>query len=242
MKLSVCPHDIVKQMKTWLEFATYLQRALNLPVTLEPVTDFAIFYRESLPHAELAFLNPMDAWKMTNERSFRPLFRTELYDEVVFITSPDNAEATLEDYEGQVVAAVDSQFATYLGLYVLQERGIRVAGMAWQPSWLQVIRAIMKGEVQYGFLYQDFYASLSALSRDQVHVIHESHTRYTTHIMLLHPEREAWLEPVRHVLASMHEDRDGAAILETLRLKRWVPIEDLGPIEPIVTLPVPSSS
>ncbi len=115
-----------------------------------------------------------------------------------------------------------------------------MAGMAWQPSWLQVIRAIMKGDVQYGFLYQDFYASLNALSREQFHVIHESHTRYATHMMLIHPEREAWQEPVRQVLASMHEDREGAALLETLRLRRWVPIEDLGPIEPIVTLPVPS--
>ncbi len=100
MKLSVCPHDIVKQMKTWLAFATYLQRALDMPVTLEPVTDFAVFYRESLPHAELAFVNPMDAWKLVNERGFRPLFRTELYDEVVFITGPENTDATLAELRG----------------------------------------------------------------------------------------------------------------------------------------------
>ncbi len=242
MKFSVCPHDIVKQMKTWLAFGAYLQRALDHPITLEPVTDFAVFYQESLPHAELAFVNPMDAWHLVNERGFRPMFRTELYDEVVFITHPENLNASLEDFHGQVVAAVDRQFATYLGLYILQEKGIRVAGMAWQPSWLQVIRTIMTGQVKYGVLYRDFYTGLTHLSRQQIRVVYESNSRYATHMMLLHPEREAWRERLHRVLASMHEDAEGASLLETLRLKRWVPISDLGHIEHIVTLQVPGEA
>ncbi len=242
MRMAVCPHDIVKQMKTWLEVARYLGARLGEPLTLEPVTDFDLFYREALPYAELAFVNPMDAWTLYHERGFLPLFRTELFDEVVFITHPDNTQATLENLQGQPIAAVDRQFATYLGLYLLQERGIQVAGLVWKPSWLQVIRAIMKGEVLYGLLYQDFYTGLTQLAREQVRVLYESQTRYATHMMLLHPEREDVKPALVDHLAAMHEDPEGAALLQTLRLGRWVPVSDLGAIERIVTVQVPGAA
>ncbi len=238
MRLSVCPHDIVKQMQTWLDFATYLQRRLDTPISLEPVTDFDSFYKESLPYAHLAFVNPMDAWVLVQQHHFLPLFRTELYDEVVFITRKENREATLEDFAGQVIAAVDRQFATYLGLYILQERGLTVAGVALQPSWTQVIRVLMRGEFTYGLLYRDFYTGLSDLAREQFHVVWESQTGYATHMMLLHPEYGHWQDRIEQVLATMHEDPEGAAILNTLRLGRWVSNPDLGTIERIVTLRV----
>ena len=192
MRFSVCPHDIVKQTHTWLEFATYLQRRLERPVTLQPVTDFEDFYREALPQAELAFVNPMDAWTLVHDRGFLPLGRTELYDEVVFITHPENQKATLQDLHGQTLAAVDRQFATYLGLYLLQ-----------------------------------------------VHMFHESHTRLATHMMLLHPEHQHLREPLLATLLHMHEDPEGSALLQALRLGRWHPIQDLGSLARVLNVPVP---
>ena len=239
MRFSVCPHDIVKQTHTWLEFATYLQRRLERPVTLQPVTDFEDFYREALPQAELAFVNPMDAWTLVHDRGFLPLGRTELYDEVVFITHPENRQATLQDLHGQTLAAVDRQFATYLGLYLLQEQGIQVAGVVFRPSWIQVVRVVAQGKVPFGLLYRDFYTDLSDLAKRQVHMFYESHTRLATHMMLLHPEHQHLREPLLATLLHMHEDPEGSALLQALRLGRWHPIQDLGSLARVLNVPVP---
>ncbi len=235
MNLSVCPHDIVKQMSGWLAFAAYVQRALGEPVQLKTVTDFASFYESSLPQAELAFVNPMDAWRLVRKEGFTPLFRTEAYDEVVFITAGERQEAGLPALDGQRIAAVDRQFAAYLGLYLLQEQGIRVGEIVFKESWLQVIRSVTKGETPFGMLYRDFYLSLSNLSRSQFRVLYESQTGYATHMLLLHPSRAEWRAKIEAALAPMHTDSEGAAILQELGLGRWVPGDDLGMIEQVLT-------
>ncbi len=91
MRFSVCPHDIVKQMSNWLTFAAYLQQGIGESVRLEPVLDFTAFYETDLPAADLAFVNPMDAWRLSREQDFVPLFRTEVYDEAVFITKTERS-------------------------------------------------------------------------------------------------------------------------------------------------------
>ena len=238
MQWSVCPHDMVKQLQTWLDLAGYLQKRLDEHFAIEPITDFTLFYEQGLPKAELAFINPLDAWHLVRERGFVPVARTELYDEVVFIAHPEEPADRLDALHDQSLAAVDRQFATCLGLYVLQQQGLRPREVVFCSSWVQVIRAVAKGDVRFGLLYQDFHASLSNLSRTQFRVLHETHTRYATH-MLLHPERAAWREPLRAVLTAMPEDPEGAALLRTLRLGRWVPTDDLGAIQAIVQVPVP---
>jgi len=235
MNLSVCPHDIVKQMSGWLTFATYLQRALGEPVQLKTVTDFASFYESSLPEAELAFVNPMDAWRLVRQDGFTPLFRTEAYDEVVFITAAERQAAGLAALAGQPIAAVDRQFATYLGIYLLQEQGIQAGEIAFKESWLQAIRSVTRGETPFGMLYRDFYLGLSNLSRSQFRVLYESQTRYATHMLLLHPALAEWRAKIEAALASMHTDSEGAAILKELGLGRWVPGGDLGMIEQVLT-------
>ena len=235
MRLSVCPHDIVKQLQSWLAFTAYLQKTLDMHVTLEPVTDFAAFYERSLPQAELAFVNPWDAWHLAHDRGFRPLFGTQAFDEVVFIAHPEDTEATLDDFAGQVIAAVDRQFATALGLYMLRERGTPAADVLFCPSWVQVIRAVAQRKVRFGLLYQDFYAGLSRLSCTQFRVVHTSHTGYATHMLLLHPDRAA-LEPrLVQVLTAMADDPEGATILRELRLGRWVPGASLDRIGQVLT-------
>ncbi len=234
MQFRVCPHDMVKSMQSWLALTTYLRQALEVPVTLAPVTDFEAFYRQALPQAELAFVNPLDAWRLVHEQGFIPVARTELYDEVVFITAPDAPEAALEDLAGQPLAAVDKQFATYLGLYILHTKGIGPVHPVWKPSWVQVIRAVMTHQAPFGLLYHDFYTQLSPLTRAQFRVVFESHTRYATHMMLLHPAREDLRPRLQQVLVGMSHDPQGAALLQELRLGRWVPTDDLGDIDRII--------
>jgi len=230
---SVCPHDIVKQMQIWLEMSAYLSAQLGQPIQLRQAMDFQEFY-QGLAETDLVFANPMDAWLLHKEHGFLPLSRTELYDEVVFFTAAEAPAATLEDLAGQPVGAVERQFATALGLYLLREKGIEPGAVRYYDSWIQVIRGVAQGDVPYGMLYQDFFTELSSLSRSMIRVIHESRTGYATHIFLVNPRQEALVPSLRDVLVGMHEDPQGQRLLQSLRLGRWVPTEDLGMIPRIL--------
>ncbi len=184
---------------------------------------------------DLAFVNPMDAWTLHNEHGFLPMFRTELYDEVVFFTAAEASATTLDAIAGQALGAVDRQFATYLGLYLLRERGITPQTVRFYDSWIQVIRAVTKGEVPYGVLYRDFFTELSPLSRSTIQVIHESQTRYATHMFLLNSKQQGIQQRLHAILEGMPADPQGKALLDALNLGRWVPTQDLGLIAEIVT-------
>ncbi len=234
MLFSVCPHDIVKQLQSWLDLSAYLTRRLEQPVQLRQAMDFREFY-QGLSETDLVFANPMDAWVLHQEHGFLPLCRTELYDEVVFIAGEEAATATLEDLGGKPLGAVERQFATYLGLYLLRERGIEPEAVRFYDSWVQVIRAVSQGEVPYGVLYRDFYTELSPLTRSMIRVLYESQTGYATHIFLVHPQHASLRDRLVALLEATTEDAQGQAILQALNLGRWVPIKDLGMIAQIVT-------
>lgn len=67
-----------------------------------------------------------------------------------------------------------------------------------------------------------------------IRVIHESQTGYATHIFLVNPRQEALVPSLRDVLVGMREDPQGQRLLQSLRLGRWVPTEDLGMIPRIL--------
>lgn len=135
---------------------------------------------------------------------------------------------------------MNRQFATHLELFLLQENVVsQVTDVVWRPSWIQVVRAVMRGEVRFGLLYQDIYTGLSGLAREQIRVFYESHTRYATHMMMLHSQRASLQETREQTLFSMHREPEGTALLRELRLGRWVPHPSLEMIERIVSVSVP---
>ncbi len=239
MLLSVCPHDIVKQMQTWLDFAAYLSRCSGHNVRLRQAIDFAAFY-EGLSESDIVFANPMDAWLLHTEHGFLPVARTSLYDEVVFITHPEQEAADLAALQGQPLAAVERQFATYLGLYLLGEQGIQPAAVRHFDSWLQVIRAVNNGEVPFGLLYRDFYTGLNNLSRSTFRVLHESQTGYATHMLMLNPAHREQEDLLLSCLAAMPKESDGQAVLSALGFTAWTPTRDLEKIAQIVAAAQPN--
>ncbi|NPA27241.1 MAG: phosphate/phosphite/phosphonate ABC transporter substrate-binding protein [Chloroflexi bacterium] len=233
MRFAVCPHDMVRQMQTWLELATYLQRELQEPVVLDPVTDFHAFYDQVLPYAELAYLNPLDAWRWAQTHQAQPLCGTELYDEVVFVAAPGQ-RTDLSALQGQPLAAVDQQFATYLGLALLQEHHITPGEIVWKGSWIGVIRALMRGEAPYGLLYADAYEGLSRLAKEQVEVVHRSQSRLATHMLMLRPDKASRRADVAGFFLRMHQNPETAGLVDALRIGRWTPNPDLEAIAQVI--------
>ena len=235
MQFGICPHDTSRNMTLWVTFNAYLRKVLpEFDTAIIDCLDFTCFYERAFREMDVAYVNPMDAYTLQQERGFLPVCGTELYDEVVFIAAPGGAADGLDVFAGQPAACVDRQFATYLGLYLLQEKGVTPGPPAWYGSWLKVVSALMKGEQAYGLLYKDFYDQLSGLARRQVQLVEISSAQIATHILMLSPELADLAAPLRETLCVMHEDPEGRPLLEESRLGRWHALDDLTNIQKIV--------
>ena len=235
MQFGICPHDTSRNMNVWVTLNAYLRKKLpDFNAAIVECMDFTCFYEQAFQTMDVAYVNPMDAYTLQQERGFLPVCGTELYDEVVFVASLNVTASDLTAFASQPVACVDRQFATYLGFYLLRERGIAAGPPRWYGSWLKVVSVLMKGENHYGFLYKDFYDQLSGLARKQIQVVESSSARIATHILMVSPELSGLIAPLRDVLSAMHEDSEGKALLDEVRLGRWHPLDNLKDIQRVV--------
>lgn len=234
MLFGICPHDTSRNMAAWLDLSVYLRKRLNQEVKATEHYDFKSFYGEDFHHLDMAYVNPMDAWTLHKEKGFIPICRTELPDEVVFITQLEEAKPTLTSIDKQKIACVDRQFATYLGFYILQKQGIEPEGPVFYASWLKVVGTLMNGECQFGVLYKDFYDQLSNLAKKQITVFHTSTEGIATHLFMLSPDYQEYVDVLRQELMQMADSADGLSILNELNIGRWHSITDLESIQSII--------
>ena len=231
IKVAICPHDSTKNKVNWLYFITYMSQHTGLDITMEQCFDFECYYK-SFPSVDMTYSNPYDALKIHKERQFIPVAGNDNYDEVVIIANK-NEDADLSAIEGKNVLLVEHQFASYLGMRVLKDRGI-----SFNPeprgSWQTVLNGVAKGEAPYGFLYKDFWEQLSALSKAGVKVVYESDEKLSSHIVTLAPEYTQYKSIILDVLENMLQDEEGAKILKELRINRWYPVESLDYLEKLI--------
>lgn len=241
MKFGICPHDTSRNMTLWLSLNAYLRkRVAGLETTLTDCLDFSCFYAYEFQYLDMAYVNPMDAYRLQTERGFIPVCGTELYDEVVYVASLEAETNSLTAVAQQPLACVDRQFATYLGTYLLRQKGIAPGPLQSYPSWLKVIATLMKHELQYGLLYKDFYDQLSDLAKRQIQVIEASTAQIASHILMISPEFRSLIPSLQDVLLGMDADPDGRAFLAEARLGRWHKMQDLADIRAVVeNAPVP---
>ncbi len=231
MKIAVCPHDSAKNKSQWLYFITYISQKTGLELTMEQCLDFDCYYR-SFPEVDMTYSNPLDALKIHRERGFIPLAGNDNYDEVVIISGRD-AESSLEAIRGQGVLCVENQFATYLGMKILSDKGIDFSPL-FRDSWQAVLTDIAKGIASYGMLYKDFWEQLSPLSKRDVKVVYESQEKLSSHLVMLSPEHKEHAERITDTLLNMPKDPEGAEILKPLKIGEWYPVKSLDYLEEIL--------
>ncbi|WP_457601168.1 PhnD/SsuA/transferrin family substrate-binding protein [Hydrogenivirga sp.] len=231
LKVAVCPHDSTKNKVTWLYFITYLSQRVGLDLTMEQCFEFECYYR-SFPHVDMTYSNPLDALKIHKERGFIPVAGNDNYDEVVVIANRD-AEPRFEAIDGKEVLCAENQFASYLGMRILNREGISYR-CGYRSSWQSVLNDVAKGKAPYGLLYKDFWDQLSGLSRSGVVPIYESDERLSSHIIMLVPELSQYRSTILWALEEMPKDEEGAKIMEQLRIDRWYPVDSLEYLEKLI--------
>ncbi len=224
---SLCPHDAVRNLPDWIELELYLKQRAGCPYPAQYFTDFETFYEQGFPRLGAGYLNPLDLLVAVDERGFTPLARAPFPEAVVAITAADRSGQE-QDLNGATWAIVPRQFASYLGLYVGQQRGLVPGRVVLAESWLQVVRWVAEGRVPYGLVYKGVYEHLSALSRENVRVIGEAEVDFAWHGFVLTGQASAELrDRCQEALLTMHHDPHGRAILDRLGMARWLPVDQL---------------
>jgi hypothetical protein len=124
LNLLVCPHDTAKNPERWFRFVQYLNHKLTAISEVQLHFDLSIDFNDfhgKMDKADLVYANPADTAKFL-EKNFVSLVRpSNLYDEVVFISSSDHSVLNLSSLNGIPVASVATMLATKVGLIALSE-------------------------------------------------------------------------------------------------------------------------
>lgn len=221
-KLMVCPHDTAQSPERWYFLTQYFSNNLNIRLHFENYLDFTEFHQH-LGEADLVYANPQDSVHLMDTMGFIPLVRPDQkYDEVVFIASADIASPTVQSLEGESLASVVHTLPTKIALHILDKQAIKPKEILDSNSWLGAVNSIIKGEVNFAFLYKDTYEALSDYSKEMINAFYISDEKLAFHCLNIGPrllDRQTQLE---NSLTAMDIDAGGREVLKKLELERWL--------------------
>lgn len=221
-KLMVCPHDTAQNPERWYFFTQYFSNTLNTPLHFENYLDFTEFHQH-LSEADLVYANPQDSVQLVDTLGFAPLARPDQkYDEVVFIASADIDAPTLHSLDGESVASVAHMLPTKIARHILNKHSIKPKEIRDTNSWLGAVNSVIKGEVNFAFLYKDTYAALSDYSKEMVNAFHISDEKLAFHCLLAGPRLVDRQAQLKNNLVAMETDGGGREVLKKLELERWL--------------------
>lgn len=228
-QLSVCPHDTAKNLAGWYLLNTYLQRNLGCDIHFNLQDNFIVEREAVLAGGyHIVYANPYSALEFAEKLGFIPVARPiGLFDETLLVirkgTKP-TAQA-----QPKVATATKGLIVHALGCMELRKLGkdpdaceFVIAG-----NHLKAVQAVIKGEADIGFVFNETWYGMNAASRESLEVIAESHDGYAFHCFCVCPE---WLDKkprLLEILTGMQQDKDsGGRILEDLKFKGFEPVPE----------------
>ncbi len=236
--LSVCPHDTAKHAAEWFQFNAYLQQRLGCSVHFKPQDDFFIERQNVLGGGfHIVYANPLSAWTFRRELGFIPVAKAAgLYDEVVLVA---RAGGGIPDRRPlRVATAADEYLIHILGLALLER--LRIPREACEflrhDSWMKTVHALIRGEADLGFLFNDAWRALADSSRSQLEAVAQSSERTAFHCFCIAPECASRKPEIQRILTGMGADPKGRAILSALQFEAIEAIEEnaLDALQPLL--------
>lgn len=227
-QLSVCPHDTAKHVVEWFQFNTYLQRKLDCGIHFEPKDSFILEQTAVLSGGhQIVYANPLSACTYIQELDFIPVARpVDLYDETILV---GRAGAGIPEKRPLVIATASGEIITHtLGLSLLDK--LKVAReeceFHYVDTHLKSIHAVLRGQADLAFVFNDTWHSLSEGTRKELEVIGETDEQIAFHCFLIAPEWAERKDDIQSVLVGMKDDPKGQIILESLDMRGFEPLTE----------------
>lgn len=219
----IAPDFAPERFAGWHMLNTVLQRrsglALHL-ITPASAAEQAALLAEG--KVDLIYANPFDATDMIRQQGYMPFARpAKRYDEMVIATGAGSPPRHVEDLKpGCRIALTDNKDVKLIGLRLLEPADITEASVQWVPvdSYQAAARLAIKGDVDAAFFLADAFASLTRMTRAQLHVLVESRISDISHVVLAHPRMAAELPRIQAALLGLGHEAGDADVLDALGL------------------------
>lgn len=219
----IAPDFAPERFAGWHMLNTTLQRRSGLGLhLLTPASAHEQSELLTAGKADLVYANPFDATDMIRKHGYLPFARpAQRYDEMVIATGAASGIARVEDLKpGCRIALTENRDVKLIGLRLLEPADLTDAAIGWVQveSYQAAARMVIKGEAEAAFFLADAYASLTRLTRGQLHVLVESAIRDISHVVLAHPRIADQVPRVAQALLDIGKQVGDADVLDALGL------------------------
>lgn len=223
LNFMIAPDFAPERFAGWHMLNTVLQRRSGLGVHLmTPASAQEQAQALAAEQVDLLYANPFDAADLIRTRGYLPFARpAQCFDEMVIATSAASGLQCVEDLKpGCRIAMTGNRDVKLIGLRLLEPADLLEPLIEWVPvdSYQAAARRILKGEVDAAFFLADAYASLTRMTRNQLHVLVQSAISDISHVLLAHPRMAAQLPAIEDALLKLGREPGDDEVLNALGL------------------------
>lgn len=217
----ISPDVNVRNITDWFILNTKVQRMTGEAFHATAYTDFADLHKAyDDGQADLVFANAADTAMLVRDRGYVPIAAAAgVSKEASVVVSADGNLHALSDLPSHISAAsTDAPDVVRICRILLEPANLGPADIDvdTKPNPVLVAKAVMREEVQVGFLPQDAFDELSAMVKEQLRVLISSKIFVVRNSFLASPAIAEHVEAIWSGLESMNSDADSGELLHNL--------------------------
>ena len=229
LQFTVSPDFGPNQLAGWHFFNTWLQRQLDEGIHFQQHDSFDQQHQAIQEnHIDIIYANPYDAALLVRDKGFLAIAKPDNKpDEAMIVVATDSPIDQVEDFsDGVTIAATDDPDVRLMGKMMLEPafQAHATHSLMLKDSYILVAKEVLNGTCQAGFFLKDAFEELSSLVRNQLRSIVTSEIQLIQHVLLISPSFVARQAEISELLLDMHNQSTGEITLESLNIKRWLPL------------------
>ncbi len=224
-RLSVCPHDTVKNLYAWALLNTHLQQRLGCRIRFEPHDDLLAERARVLEgDHHVVYANPFSAVVFARQMGFIPVARpVGVFDGTYLVAL---AGTTALPAQPVIASATDQLIVHSLGLSLLPAIGVDIdpdagpdaRGVRFQftGNHLSAVKAVLDQRAHLAFVYSETWEGLSTATTSQLQVLARTNGGEAFHMFMVGAEFLPRAAEVREVLLTLDSHHIGQEVLTEL--------------------------
>jgi phosphonate transport system substrate-binding protein len=220
-QFAISPDVHVRHITDWFILNTKVQRMTGEAFHATAYTDFADLHAAySAGQADLVFANAADTAMLVRDHGYLPIAAAiGVSNEATIVVSSEGPWHALADLPSHLtVASTNAPDVERICRILLEPANLGPADVELEikPNPVLVAKAVMRDEVQAGFLPQDAYDELSAMVKEQLRVVIASKIYVVRNSLLASPAIADKIDAIWAGLKWMNRDPDAAELLAGL--------------------------